>query len=166
MDHLSTQNPSKVKEYDTHFGSNLWTLFMVFMGMIVLLAHCSMPISQKQEMTTNRPEKRVLPMRPQIVREAVLKILEKRNFTLAAKQSNELHLETEWLEDQGYRSRVEGDLKPLARSKTELTLTMYLEEKLLFKDKWEPMDTIGEDTYRILLGDIELECYRALYDGS
>ena len=166
MDYLSTQNPSKVKEYDTHFGCNLRQLLLVFMGMIVLLAHCAAPISHKQEMTTNRPEKRVFPMKPQIVREAVLKVLEKRNFILAAKESNELHLETEWLEDQGYRSRVEGDLKPLARSKTELTLTMYLEEKLLFKDKWEPMDTIGEDTYRILLGDIELECYRALYDGS
>ena len=139
---------------------------MVFMGMIVLLAHCSMPISQKQEMTTNRPEKRVLPMRPQIVREAVLKILEKRNFTLAATQSNDLHLETEWLEDQGYRTRVEADLKPLSRSKTELTLTMYLEEKLLLRDKWEPMDTIGEDTYRIMLGDIEMECYRVLYDSK
>jgi len=166
MDYLSTQNPSKVKEYDTHFGCNLRPLFMVFMGMIFLLAHCSTPISQKQEMTTNRPEKRVLPMKPQVVREAVLKVLEKKNFTLAAKQSNELHLETEWLEDQGYRSKVEADLEPLSRSKTELTLMMYLEEKPLFKDTWEPMDTIGEDTYRILLGDIEMECYRALYDGK
>ena len=103
-------------------------------------------------------------MKPEVLREALLKVLEKKNFILAAKQSNELHLETEWLEDQGYRSRVEADLEPLSRSKTELTLTMYLEEKPLFRDKWEPMDEIGEDTYRILLGDIEMECYRVLYD--
>jgi Arc/MetJ-type ribon-helix-helix transcriptional regulator len=134
------------------------------MGMIVLLAHCATPISQKQEMTTNRPQKKVFTMKAEVVREAVQRVLEKRNFILAAKQSNELHLETEWLEDQGYRSRVEVDLEPLSRSKTELTLTMNLEEKPLFRDKWEPMDEIGEDTYRILLGDIEMECYRVLYD--
>ena len=166
MDHLSTQKPSKVKEYDTHFGGNLRPLLLVLMGMIVLLAHCATPMSQKQEMAPNRPEKRVFRMKPEVVSEAVQKVLEKRNFTLAAKKSNELHFETEWLEDQGYRSKVEADLKPLSRSKTELTLTMYLEEKLLFRDKWEPMDTIGEDTYRILLGDIEMECYRVLYDGK
>ena len=166
MDPLSTQNPSKVKEYDTHFGCNLQPLLFVLMGMIVLLAHCATPISQKQEMTTNRPQKKVFPMKPEVLREALLKVLEKKNFILAAKQSNELHLETEWLEDQGYRSRVEADLKPLSRSKTELTLTMYLEEKLLLRDKWEPMDTIGEDTYRIMLGDIEMECYRVLYDSK
>ncbi|MEJ2430980.1 MAG: hypothetical protein P8075_18985 [Deltaproteobacteria bacterium] len=164
MDHLSTQNPSKVQEYDTNFGCNLRQLLLFLVGMIVLLAHCSTPISHKQEMTTNRPQKKVLRMKLEVVREAVQKVLEKRNFTLAAEESNELHLETEWLEDQGYRTRVEADLKPLSRSKTELTLTMFLEEKPLFRDKWEPMDTIGEDTYRILLGDIEMECYRVLYD--
>jgi hypothetical protein len=166
MDHLSTQNPRKVKEYNTHFGCNLRPLLLVLMGMIVLLARCSTPISHKQEMTTNRPQKEVFRLKADVVREAVQKVLEKRNFTLAAKQSNELHLETEWLEDQGYRTKVEADLKPLSRSKTELTLTMYLEEKLLLRDKWEPMDTIGEDTYRIMLGDIEMECYRVLYDSK
>ena len=105
-------------------------------------------------------------MKPQVVREAVLKVLEKKNFTLAAKQSNELHLETEWLEDQGYRSRVEADIEPLSRSKTQLTVMMYLEEKLVFKDEWEPMDEIGEDSYKILMGDIEMECYRVLYDRT
>ena len=110
--------------------------------------------------------KKVFKMKPDVVREAVERALEKKKFVLAAKQSNELHLETEWLEDQGYRSRVEADIEPLSRSKTKLTLIMYLEQKPVFKDEWEPMDEIGEDTYKILMGDIEMECYRVLYDRT
>jgi hypothetical protein len=117
-------------------------------------------------MVTNRPEKKVFRLKPDVVREAVKKALEKKNFVLDSKQSNELHMETEWLEEKGYRSKVEVDISPLARSKTELILMMHLEKKLVFQDKWKPMDEIGEDTYRILMADIEMECYRVLYDRT
>ena len=166
MDHLSTQNPGRLQEDSTHSAYNFRPLFFVLMGMVVFLAHCTKPMTHKQVMVTNRPEKKVFKMRPDVVREAVERALEKKKFTLAAKQSNELHLETEWLEDQGYRSRVEADIEPLSWSKTRLTLFMYLEQKLVFKDEWKPMDEIGEDTYRILMGDIEMECYRVLYDRT
>jgi len=166
MDHLSTQNPGKLREDNTHFGYNLRPLLFILVGMVIFLVQCTKPMSQKQTMVTNRPEQMVFKMKPDVVREAVKRALEKKKFILAAKQSNELHLETEWLEDQGYRSRAVVDIEPLSQSKTQLTLMMYLEEKLLFKDKWEPMDEIGEDTYKILMGDIEMECYRVLYDRT
>jgi hypothetical protein len=117
-------------------------------------------------MVNNRPEKKVFKMQPDVVREAVKRALENKEFILESKQSSDLHLETEWLEDQGYRSRVEADIKVLSRNKTELTIVMFLEKKLVFRDKWKPMDEIGEDTYRILMGDIEMECYRVLYDRT
>jgi hypothetical protein len=134
--------------------------------MVVFLVHCSKPLTHKQEMVTNRPEKKVFKMKPDVVREAVKRALENKKFIMASEQSNELHLETEWLVDQGYRSKVEADIKPLSRSKTELSIMMHLEKKLVFLDKWKPMDEIGEDTYRILMGDIEMECYRVLYDRT
>jgi hypothetical protein len=136
------------------------------MGMAIILVHCSKPLTHRQVMVTNRPEKKVFKMKADVVREALEKVLEKKKFVLAAKQSNRLHLETEWLEDGGYRSRAVADIKPLAQSKTELTLFMYLEEKRLFSDEWEPMDEIGEDTYRMLMADIEMECYRVLYNRT
>ena len=166
MDHLSTQNPGKLREDKTHFGYNLRPLLFILVGMVFFLVHCPAPITHKQEMVTNRPEKMVFKLKPEVVREGVKRALEKKKFILVAKQSNELHLETEWLEDQGYRSRVEADIEPLSRTKTQLTLIMYLEEKALFKDEWKPMDEVGEDTYKILMGDIEMECYRVLYDRT
>jgi hypothetical protein len=134
--------------------------------MVIFLAHCSKPLTHKQVMISNRPETKVFKMKPDVVREAVKRALEKKQFILVPKQSNELHLETEWLEEKGYRSRVEADIKVLSRSKTELTLMMHLEKKLVFLNKWKPTDEIGEDTYRILMGDIEMECYRVLYDRT
>ena len=56
------------------------------------------------------------------------------------------------------------DLKPLKRNKTQLKVHLLLEKKLVFRDEWEPMDEISEDTYKIMLGDIELEWHRVLYD--
>ena len=166
MDLLSTQNPSKPKEDNPHFACHVPLLLLVLVGMVMFLVHCSKPLTHKQVMVTNRPETKVFKMKPDVVREGVKRALEKKQFVLVSKQSNELHLETEWLEDQGYRSKVEADLKVLSRSKTELTLKMHLEKKLIFVDKWKPMDEIGEDTYRILMGDIEMECYRVLYDRT
>ena len=166
MDHLSTQNPSEAKEGNTYFGYNVRPLLLILVGMVILLVHCTRPLTHKQVMVNNRPEKKVFKMQPDVVREAVKRALENKEFILESKQSSDLHLETEWLEDQGYRSRVEADIKVLSRNKTELTIVMFLEKKLVFRDKWKPMDEIGEDTYRILMGDIEMECYRVLYDRT
>jgi len=166
MDHLSTQKPLKVKEDNTIFRSYFRPLLFILMAMVIFLFHCTKPMTHKQVMVPNRPEKQIFKMKADVVREAVERALEKKKFTVVEKLSNELHLETEWLEDQGYRSRVEADIEPLARSKTQLTLMMYLEQKLVFKDEWKPMEEIGEDTYKIIMGDIEMECYRVLYDRT
>jgi hypothetical protein len=166
MNHLSTQKPSQIKEDTAPFDHKLLPLLFILLGMVITLVHCSKPLTHRQVMVTNRPEKKVFKMKADVVREALEKVLEKKKFVLVAKQSNEHHLETEWLEDGGYRSRAVAEIKPLSQSKTELTLFMYLEEKRLFSDEWEPMDEIGEDTYRMLMADIEMECYRVLYNRT
>ena len=129
-------------------------LFLLLLSMPAFLAYCTKPLTHRQEMVANRPQKKVFRLKPDVVREAVERVLEKKKFTLDTRQGNELHIQTEWLEDVGYRSMVVADIKPLSRNKTELKLQMFLEQKLVFRDKWKPMDEIGEDTYKIMLSDI------------
>jgi hypothetical protein len=117
-------------------------------------------------MVANRPQKKVFRIKPDVVKEAVERVLEKKKFILNTRQSNELRIQTEWLEDGGYRSMAVADIKPLSKTQTELRLYLQLEKKLTFRDEWEPMDEIGEDTYKIMLSDIEMECYRVLYDRT
>ena len=141
-------------------------LFLLLLSMPTFLAYCTKPLTHRQEMVANRSQKKVFRHKSDVVREAVERVLEKKKFYLDTRQSNELHIQTEWLEDGGYRSMAVVDIKPLRKSQTELKLQLYLEKKLTFRDKWEPMDEIGEDTYKIMLSDIEMECYRVLYDRS
>jgi len=117
-------------------------------------------------MVKNRPQKKVFKVKPDVVKEAVERVLEEKKFTLDTRQSNELRIQTEWLEDGGYRSMAVVDIKPLKKGQTQLKVHLLIEKKLLLRDEWEPMDEIGQDTYKLMLSDIELECYRVLYDRS
>jgi hypothetical protein len=141
-------------------------LFLLLLSLPPFLTHCSKPLTHRQEMVANRPQKKVFRIKPDVVKEAVERVLEKKKFILDTRQSNELRIQTEWLEDGGYRSMAVADIKPLSKTQTELRLYLQLEKKLTFRDEWEPMDEIGEDTYKIMLSDIEMECYRVLYDRT
>ena len=141
-------------------------LFLLLLSMPIFLAYCTKPLTHRQEMVTNRPQKKVFRLKHDVVKEAVERVLEKKKFYIDTKQSNELHIETEWLEESGYRSMAVVDIKPLRKNQTELKLQLHLEKKLMFRDEWEPMDEIGADTYKVMLSDIEMECYRVLYDRS
>ena len=141
-------------------------LFLLLLSMPTFLTHCTRPLTNRQEMVKNRPQKKVFRLKPNVVREAVERVLEDKKFILDSGQSNELRIQTEWLEDGGYRSMAVVDLKPLSKGQTQLKVHLLLEKKLLLRDEWEPMDEIGQDTYRLMLSDIEMECYRVLYDRS
>ena len=141
-------------------------LFLLLLSMPAFLTHCSKPLTHRQEMVKNRPQKKVFKLKPDVVKEAVERVLEDKKFTLDSNQSNELRIQTEWLEDGGYRSMAVIVIKPLDRGQTQLKVHLQLEKKLAFRDEWEPMDEIGEDTYKMMLSDIEMECYRVLYDRS
>jgi hypothetical protein len=115
-------------------------------------------------MVANRPQQKVFKVKSDVVKEAVERVLEDKKFILDNRQSNESRIQTEWLEDGGYRSMAVIDIKPLSKGQTQVKVHLQLEEKLTFRNEWEPMDEIGEDTYKLMLSDIELECYRVLYD--
>ena len=140
-------------------------LVLILLSIVVLVPHCA-PLSRKQEMVPNRPETKVLPARPEVVRTALERVLVKKNYSLDTETSSSHHMQTEWLEDGKHRSMLKVDLKPVGKSKTEITLHVQLQKKKFLKEEWELMDEVGEDTYRIILGDVEMECYRVLYDGA
>ncbi|MCG6945453.1 MAG: hypothetical protein LJE87_08905 [Deltaproteobacteria bacterium] len=169
MDYLSTQNSRKkstgiwVRTRWDCSGRRL-LLFLLLLGLAIFLTHCSRPLTHRQEMVANRPQQKVFKVKSDVVKEAVERVLEDKKFILDNRQSNESRIQTEWLEDGGYRSMAVIDIKPLSKGQTQVKVHLQLEEKLTFRNEWEPMDEIGEDTYKLMLSDIELECYRVLYD--
>ena len=114
----------------------------------------------------NRPPTQTFKMKPNVVRQAVERVLVEKEFSLDTKQSSFLHLETEWLREGRYRSRVKADLEPTGKGHTELTVHFYLEKKKFWSEEWAPMDEIGTDVYDGFMSDIQMESYRVLYDGG
>ena len=137
----------------------------VLLSLVMLLTQCA-PLTRKQEMVPNRPETRVMPAKAEVVRTALERALVKKHYSLNDEKTNSLHVQTEWLEEGKHRNMIKADLKPVGRNKTEVTLLVIIQKRKLFKEEWEPMDVVGEDTYRIIMGDLEMECYRVLYDGA
>jgi hypothetical protein len=107
-----------------------------------------------------------MPAKSEVVRTALERALVKKHYALNDEKSNSLHVQTEWLEEGKHRNMIRADLKPVGQNKTEVTLHVFIQKRKLFKEEWEPMDVVGEDTYRIIMGDLEMECYRVLYDGT
>ena len=141
-------------------------MFLFLLSMVSLMAYCTRSMSQGQETVPNRPEIKVYKMKADVLRQALDRYMEKNKFRVDAGRSSPLHVQTEWLEDGGVRTMLVADIKPLSRSKTELKLQMLLEKKPMFDDKWKPVDEIPADTYRHMLDDIEMECYRVIYNRS
>ena len=137
---------------------------LILLSLVALLTQCA-PLTQKQEMVPNQPETRVMPAKSEVVRTALERALVKKHYSLNDEKSNSLHVQTEWLEEGKHRNMIKADLKPVGKNKTEVTLQVFIQKRKLFKEEWEPMDVVGEDTYRIIMGDLEMECYRVLYDG-
>ena len=165
--HLSTQisegtNGGNILHIYNRYNSS--SRLIVLLVTLVFLTQCA-PLTHKQEMVPNRPMIKVLPARPHVVREAAERVLIQKKFSLDTERSNTLHLQTEWLKEKNYRSMAKVDLKPYSKSKTKVTLNVLMQKKIFFKEEWRSTDKIGEDTYRILMGDIEMEIYRVLYDG-
>jgi hypothetical protein len=139
-------------------------MLVVLLAMVVLLTNC-MPLTHRQETMPSRPESQVLPAKLEVVREATKRALVNKNYPLEVEQGNALHLQTGWLKEEQYRSMVRADFARKTRNRTELTLQLTIQKKKLFGDGWEPSDKMPVDAYRILMGDIEMEVYRVLYDG-
>ncbi|UCG13239.1 MAG: hypothetical protein JSU72_01740 [Deltaproteobacteria bacterium] len=131
----------------------------------MLLSFCT-PLSHREESVPNRPVTKAFKARPDVLRKAVERALVNKNYGLETERSTFEHVETGWLRDGRYRSIVKGDIRPINRERTELTLTIIVEKKSLGKEVWNPWDEVGIDTYDQLMGDVEMEIYRVLYDGD
>ena len=139
-------------------------MLVVSLAMVALLTSC-LPLTHRQETGPNRPESRILPAKLDVVREATRRALINKNYSLEVEQDSPPHLQTGWLKEEQYRSMVRADFAEKTKNRTELTLQLTIQKKKLLGDEWEQSDEVPVDAYRILMGDIEMEVYRVLYDG-
>lgn len=130
--------------------------------LLVFLTSCA---SDNSVRTNNgRPVTRAFDMDTTVVMKAVKRILRKKQYTLNSERTNGQHLETRWAQTGSYRNMVKADVKSLAKNKTELALQLILEKQTTWNKSWQPADEIKKDVYEDFMDEVQMECYRVLYE--
>lgn len=129
-----------------------------------LAAGCTRPLPAPG-LSADRPETKIIDLRPAIVRKALLRVLNDRKFSVDPKRTSLQRVETEWLQDGSFRSRITAGIKPLDDFHTELAVKILLEKKTFWGESWEPYDRIDPRAHSEFIDAVRLESYRILYDG-
>jgi len=137
-------------------------LFAV-VGMLMLPTACVYH-SPSLSAVPNEPESKVFEAQASVVMKALARVLNEKKFKVKAATADDRRLETEWLQDGSYRSRVLAEILPLDKYRSELTVYLTIEKRPFLRDAWEPLDKIDKTVYRDFMNDVLIECYRVMYD--
>lgn len=137
----------------------------ILAGVLFLLTGCAASGSLDRPVL-NKPESRIFDMKPSVVMKAVKQVLEKKKFGLNSDLSGLRHVETEWLREGSYRSKIKADIRPLSHRSSELNVQIFLQHRSVWQKTWQPVDKIGDKVYTEFMDEVQMECYRVMYDGG
>lgn len=131
---------------------------------LVCMAGCTIsdPLARP---VVNKPEARMYEIKSSVVVKAVKKVLQNKKFSLDPAHSTAPRLETEWLQERSFRSRIVADIRPVSKNSSELKLQIFLEKQSTWQKTWQAVDKIGDRAYHEFFDDVQMECYRVIYDG-
>ena len=98
-----------------------------------------------------------------IVLKAVRSVLLDRDFG-EAKETAPGRLETDYVVQGGWRTRVIATVTPIGRRKSEVTLAVITEKKS--SAQWLPKALMGKEQYDEFFKEIEIQMYREWYKGQ
>ncbi|MBW2072251.1 MAG: hypothetical protein JRI89_13485 [Deltaproteobacteria bacterium] len=145
----------------TRYGLTALLLFL-----LSALGQCTTPTGGL-EGVPNKPASQVIDAPEPIVRQAVERVLQKKNFVLQPATDSPQQLQTDWLVDGRYRSKVIANFKSLAAgNKTSLTMQVFVQKKGLWEEEWKPQQKIRDRAYENLMADVVMETYRVIYESQ
>ena len=125
----------------------------------VLAAGCShipdtLPESQKVSQVFDVDEK--------IILRAIAHVLKEHGFAKPKVEADNSRLETDYVVEGGWRTKVVATIERISPRKREVTLSVVTEKKS--SSKWQPKKIMGKEQYEKLFGEIEMQIYRELYE--
>jgi hypothetical protein len=141
-----------------------WVIFMLlaFLFHCITMAACKhmpedvLPKSEEAIKTFDAHEKVVL--------KAIARVLKDRGFGDSKVSADGGRLETDYVVQEDWRTRVVATLKKISRKETEVTLSVMTEKKS--SSGWQPKQVMGKEQYDKLFDEIEMQIYRELYRGE
>lgn len=145
------------------FGRMIGVFVTAAVSAALMACSAHSPLDPK---TANQPDARIFEVKPTVLSKAVKRVLKKKKFSFDAARSTAQRIETEWLYEGDFRSRIEADIRSVSKHSSELAVQIFLEKKTLWQNTWQAVDKIGDTAYADLMHEIQMACYRVMYDAD
>ena len=125
----------------------------------VLAAGCphfpdTLPESQKVSQVFDVDEK--------IIVKAIARLLKDRGFGTARVEADNSRLETDYIVEGEWRTKVVATIEKISPRRREVTLSIITEKKS--SSQWQPKKVMKKEQYERLFGELEMQIYRELYE--
>jgi hypothetical protein len=143
---------------------------LIGLGIFILSAflfHC-IPTADRGQVSdaAGEPEKaiQVFEADEKVVRRAVIRVLKDRGFGDSKVEADRGRLETDYMVQSDWRTRVVATIKKISRNETEVALAVITEKKS--SSGWQPKQLMGREQYDKFFREIEMQIYREWYKGE
>jgi hypothetical protein len=116
--------------------------------------HDALPESVRVSQTFDADEK--------IIVKAITRVLKDHGFGNPRVEADNRRLETDYVVEGDWRTKVVATIEKIGPKKREVTLTVVTEKKS--SSQWQPKKIMMKEQYDKLFGEVEMQIYRELYE--
>jgi hypothetical protein len=136
-------------------------IFSIFLFLCLATASCkhlpdALPEPEKATQVFEADEKVIL--------KAITRVLKDRGFGEAKVDADRRRLETDYVMEGDWRTKVIATVKKISRTEREVTLSVITEKKS--SSGWQLKELMGKEEYEKIFGEIEMQIYREWYKGE
>ena len=107
---------------------------------------------------------RVLEFKDTIILRAITSILKERGYENPKVDLGKGKVETDYVVEGDFRTRVEATAKKIGRNEAEVTLSVITEQKS--SSGWKPKNIMDKAQYDKFFDEIEMQSYREIAKGE
>ncbi|HYB20149.1 MAG TPA: hypothetical protein VEH09_04415 [Thermodesulfobacteriota bacterium] len=115
-------------------------------------------------MPTKIKNTRILEFNEKIIVKAITSILKERGFENPKVDLEKGRVETDYIVEGNYRTKVEAEVKRTGRNEGEVTLSVVTEQRS--SSGWKPKNIMEQDQYNKFFEEIEMQAYHELAKGE
>ena len=133
-------------------------LFCLLLGLSLAACRELAPETVLPEKAT--PNTRIFSSNEKFIARAIARVAKDRGFEGVKVKSDNSGVETDFVEQGEWRSKIIASIEKISRQEREVTVTVITEKKSSLG--WEPRKMMGKEQYEQLFGEIEMQIYREM----
>ena len=141
------------------FRSWILLTLSAFFFLSVFAGTCSQlhdPLPESKKVT------QIFDVDEKIIVKAITRVLKNRGFGNPRVEADNSRLETDYVVEGDWRTKVVATIEKIGPKKREVTLTVVTEKRS--SSQWQPKEIMMKEQYDKLFGEVEMQIYRELYE--